>query len=258
MRKPARTNNRRSRGTGPNPVRQRTNQVVEKGIPGFRRLRYRCKLNYYDNLELSSGAGTAGTYVYSANGLYDPDITSTGHQPMPFDQMMLSFEHYCVTYAQLTVTAKNQNSTYLADVAISLNAGSAPSTNYGQLVENGVLVRERLNLSTLQGSQATLKMPISISRFGSVPQLLDNPDYSGSVAANPAEQSYFHISVWNSYNTTVVAVLCEIFLEFDAVFFEPRKNSVSLDQQLLKLIIADERAKRTESKTPSRCTLARV
>lgn len=189
-----------------------------------------------------------GTYVYSANGLYDPDITSTGHQPMPFDQMMLSFEHYCVTGARMTITAKNLNPTYLADVAISLNAGSAATTSYIALVENGVLVRERLNISTLQGSQATLTMPISISRFGSVPQLLDNPDYAGSIAANPAEQSYFHISVWNTYNVTTVNVICEVFIEFDAWFFEPRKNSVSLDRQLRQLIINDERS-RSESKS---------
>lgn len=241
------------RSVGPRPQVSRSDGVIERGIPGFRALKYRCRLNYYDNIDITSGAGTCGTYIYSANGLYDPDITSTGHQPMPFDQMMLSFEHYCVVSAKLTITAKNLNPTYLADVAISLNAGTAASTAYGPLVENGMLVRQRLNVSTLQGSQATLKMPISISRFGSVPTLLDNPDYAGSVAANPAEQSYFHISVWNSYNVTTVNVICEVFIEYEAWFFEPRKNSASLERQLRNLILAEERNKATERKnSPAR------
>jgi hypothetical protein len=216
--------------------------VIERGVPGFKALRYKCRLNYYEgNVDITSGAGSCGTYIYSANGLYDPDITSTGHQPMSFDQMMLSFEHYCVVGARMTVTAKNLNATYLADVALSLNAGSAATSAYATLAENGVLVRERLNVSTLPGSQSTLVMPINIRRFGSVPTLLDNPDYAGSVAANPAEQSYFHISVWNAYNVTPVNVICEVFIEYDAWFFEPRKNSPSLSSQISQLILADER-----------------
>jgi hypothetical protein len=158
---------------------------------------------------------------------------------MPFDQLMLSFEHYCVVFAKMTVTFKNLNTMYLADVAISLNAGTAPTTAYIPLVENGVMVRQRLNVSTLVDSQATLELPISIAKFGNVPSLLSNPDYSGSVAANPAEQSYFHISVWNTYNVTTVNVIAEVMIEYEAWFFEPRKNSVSLQSKMLALVIED-------------------
>ena len=182
------------RNNGPAPQKLQRNEVIERGIPGFRALSYRTKLTYYDVATISTGAGSAGTRVYSANGLYDPDITGAGHQPMPFDQLMLSFEHYVVTSAKMTVNFKNTATTNTQSVAISLNADPTPITAYGSLCENGVLVRDRLGMYPYSDSVKTLTMPISIGKFGAVRQLLDNPSYEGSVAANPVEQSYFHIS----------------------------------------------------------------
>lgn len=218
--------------------------MVERGIPGFSSLRYRCKLNYYDVVTLSTGAGSAGTYVYSANGLYDPDITSTGHQPMPFDQMMLSFEHYCVMNARMTVNFKNASTSNTVGVGISLNAGTTPVTAYGTLIENGEMVRDRLAVSPCDDTLKTLVMPISISRFGAVPSLLSNPDYAGSIASNPVEQSYFHLSAWCPDGVSSVSgIVCEVYITYDAWFFEPRKNSLSVEQALKKLLISEEKCK---------------
>lgn len=243
-----RVNKNKGAALGPRPPRVRTNEVIERGFPGFKALRYRCKLNYYENVDLNSGAASAGTYVFSANGLYDPNITSTGHQPMPFDQLMLSFDHYCVVGAKMTVTVRNQNTTYPADVAISLNGSSTAITDYTRLVENGLLVRERLNVVSTANSQGTLVMPINVGKFSSCPSLLSNPDMAGSIAANPVEQSYFHLSCWNGYDATVVNCIWEVFIEYDAWFFEPRKNSPSLEATIRKLLISEEREKMRERK----------
>lgn len=237
-------NRTRKNKNGPRPPKLQRNEVIERGIPGFAALKYRCKLNYYDQITLSTGAGSAGTYVYSANGLYDPDITSTGHQPMPFDQLMLSFEHYCVMNARMTVNFKNASTTNTVGCGISLNAGSSATSVVGTLIENGVMVRDRLAVSPCDDTLKTLVMPISISRFGAVPLLLDNPDYSGSIAANPVEQSYFHISAWCPDGVSVVSgIVCEVYITYDAVFFEPRKNTVSVEQALKRLLISEEKSK---------------
>jgi len=229
----------KGRALGPRPPRTRGNEVIERGIPGFRALRYKATLNYYDSFSLNSGTGTVGNYVYSANGLYDPDITGTGHQPMAFDQLMLSFDHYCVTRSRITVNFRNQHATYIISAGISLNGSSAPVTSYVALVENGEMVRVRLNGQGLADCMATLVLPISIAKFGSVTDLLDNPEYHGTIAANPTEQSYFNISVWNTFDSAVVSIIAEVFIEYEAWFFEPRKNSVSINQQLSRLILSE-------------------
>jgi len=226
---------------GPRPTKLHANEVIERGIPGFRALKYRARLNYYDVITLTSGAGSAGTYVYSANGMYDPDITSTGHQPMPFDQLMLSFDHYVVLNAKMTVSFKSLTTTSTTGIGISLNASITPISSYQQLIENGVMVRDRLAQAPYDDSLKVLSIPISIARFGAVRNLLDNPDYAGTIAANPAEQSYFHISIWNPEGVATTSVTAEIFIEYDAWFIEPRKNSVSVNQAIRKLILAEEK-----------------
>ena len=234
---------------GPKPTKLHANEVVERGIPGFVQPRYRGWLNYYDQITLSTGAGSAGTYVYSANGLYDPDITSTGHQPMPFDQLMLSFEHYCVVAARMRVNFKNASTTNTIGISISANSGPAATSTVINLIENGVMVRDRLPVSPASDTLKTLELPINISSFGSVPMLLDNPDYQGSAAANPVEQAYFHISAWCPDGVSVVSgIVCEVFIEYDAIFSEPRKNSPSLAAAVSKLILQEERLKRGECK----------
>ena len=210
-------------------------------MPGFRALTYRTKLTYYDVATISTGAGSAGTRVYSCNGLYDPDITGAGHQPMPFDQLMLSFEHYVTTAAKMVVSFKNTSSTNSMSVAISLSSGTSPTTAYGSLVENGILVRDRLGMYPGADSVKVLSMPVSIGKFGAVRNLMDNPNYEGSVGGNPAEQSYFHISAWNPDSVSSTDCICEIYIVYFAVFREPRKNSPSLEAQLKKLILAEEK-----------------
>ena len=235
----------RKRSNGPNPAKLQRNEVIERGIPGFRALNYRTKLTYYDVATISTGAGSAGTRVYSSNGLYDPDITGTGHQPMPFDQLMLSFEHYVTTKALMVVNFKNTSTTNTMSVAISANASSTPQTAYGQLCENGVLVRDRLGMYPYADSVKTLSFPIDVGRFGDVRTLIDNPNYEGSVSANPTEQSYFHISCWNPDTVSSTDCICEIYITYTAIFREPRKNSPSLEAALKKLVLAEEKAKGT-------------
>ena len=64
------------------------------------------KLPYYEpSFSLTGTAGVISQYVFSANGVYDPNITSTGHQPLGFDTMMLYYEQYTVIESRITVTA---------------------------------------------------------------------------------------------------------------------------------------------------------
>jgi len=243
----ARGRNKSNGPRGPAPRRVTPGEIIERGIPGFRALKYTTKLNYYDAFQLSTGAGSVGTYVFSANGLYDPNITGTGHQPMPFDQLMLSYEHYCVLKSRITVRFSNLTAVYLS-VSISINAGATPVTSNVALVENGNLVRESVSSGSYHVFKV-LEMPINISTFGSVKSIMSNPDYKGTISANPVEQSYFHVSVWDPINVAVSTVECEVFIEYLATFFEPRKNSVSLNRKITNLI-KDELYEEIESKTP--------
>jgi hypothetical protein len=234
------TGNKGVLALGPKPRRVTSNEVIERGIPGFNALRYRTTLYYYDAPIIATGAAAAGTYVYSTNGLYDPDITSTGHQPMAFDQIMLSFDHYCVLKSTMYCSFRNNSTTYPLSCCVSLNGSPTAITDYTRLSENGTCVRDRLNIISASGSMSSLEMPCNVAKFGTVPSILSNPDYQGTVAANPVEQSYFHLSVWNPADATVTGSNCEIFIVYDVVFSEPRKNTVSVQTAIAQILREDE------------------
>jgi len=164
---------------------------------------------------------------------------------MPFDQLMLSFEHYVTTKATMTVSFKNTSTSLTQGVAISLNASATPVSAYSSLVENGVLVRDRLGMYPYGDSVKTLTMPVDVGKFGCVRKLVDNPSYEGSVSANPVEQSYFHISCWNPDSVSSIDCIVEVYITYTAIFREPRKNSPSLEAALKRLILVEEKSKAT-------------
>lgn len=222
--------------------RTQAGEVIERSMPLYP-ARFKTHIRYCDSISLSTGVSVAGNYVFSANGLFDPDITGTGHQPMGFDQVMLSYEHYCVTRSVMTLNVRHTATTQSGNCGILLTSGSTPSTDYQRNLENGLLVRQRYNATPYEGSLGTLVNKMDIAKFGSVRNLLDNPDYKGTTAANPVEQSYYHISAWNSDNVNVGTFSIDVMIDYEAWFFEPRDLTQSLIAIPLRaLILAEEKA----------------
>ena len=64
--------------------------------------KFQSKLRYSTKFTLNPAASTnVVQHVFSANGLYDPDITGVGHQPRGFDQLMSLYAQYTVTKCQM-------------------------------------------------------------------------------------------------------------------------------------------------------------
>lgn len=186
-------------------------------------VRKRTHLSYFEPvITVTSGASSVGTYVFSANGLYDPNITAAGHQPMGFDQMMLFYEHFIVHSCKCTLVCAT-SAVGPIYVSISRNAGSTPITVSTDLVENGNIEYQSLPVGAVQTIFDKMVMTLDVAKFGGVDDILDNPEYRGTNAANPAEQSYFHISVWNPYSAATLSASISVLLEYDATFVEPRK-----------------------------------
>jgi len=208
-----------------------------RGIPLFP-ARYKGLLRYFDALSITTTSGAVASYVYSANGLYDPDISGTGHQPSGFDQMMLSYEHYCCVKSRCFVQFLNTSASTYPTVAISHRAASTPLTIASQQMEDGLLEIDKLYPTGVYGSLKSLNVNADIAKFGGLVKILDNTDYRGNISANPTEQSYFHIQAWSTTATTSTVVL-EIILEYEAWFTEPRTLSASQKSALVKHIKAD-------------------
>lgn len=235
--KQKRGKNRKQAPTHPRPAALSTLRTSTPLFPASVRKR----LPYYEpGIVLSGTAGVIAQYVFTANGIFDPNISGTGHQPLGFDTMMLYYEQYCVVASRVTVRACG-NGAQAVNVSVCL----APDTStlvLPDVVENGLITTTVLDGRGGGSSFGTgrrigsLNLACDARRyFGRRTQqeLLDDPTLQGTVAANPTEQVYFVINTWGfGAFTDNTAVEMDVTLEYDVIFWEPRKVSSQLRAEM--------------------------
>lgn len=181
---------------------------------------------YTDRLTLTGTAGASISQVYSCNGMYDPDITSTGHQPYYFDQLAAIYNHYTVLASKITVrlvpgsgnTVGSVFTMYINDDA------SVTYSNADSAAENQTAVWKML------GSGGTSEVVVSKKwraqdAFG--PGVISDPNLQGTTGANPTEQQTFTIrynSVDGASTVSCAAIVC---VEYQAIWQELKDVAAS-------------------------------
>lgn len=195
--------------------------------------RFRKRLNYDEvALSVASSAGSAGNYFFSANGMFDPNITGTGHQPMGFDQMMLMYEQFTVVSSKISVLAINASAaSILNSAAVYLSPDTTSIVAPSRLLENGYITWTTLTPVFLAGSFKTLNLDCDVATYmGRVKNkraLVSDPDLFGTAAANPVEQIYFGILTFDPTLSNATTLDFTVQIEYEAIFWEPRKLTQS-------------------------------
>lgn len=171
--------------------------------------------------------GVATAYVFSANGLYDPNITGTGHQPMGFDQAMLFYEHYTVTHVKVTVNWLNTDIDDSAMVGILVAPDTTVEANATRLNENGLLVKRIIQPNASGMNNKSMSILVDIGKVNGKKDVTAENDFRGDVASNPVEQSYIHLFCYNFSSSNTVGLAFDVLLEYTAKFTEPRKMTQS-------------------------------
>lgn len=151
------------------------------------------KFRYSTQGTLNPGLGAVDTHLFSANGMYDPDVAVGGSQPRGFDQIMALYDHYVVLNARATVwftpvaTATNN---YVVGVSLEDDTTAAVTlVDYaeGFRVSSGVLQSN--------GDAKCFKMDFSATEFfgRSKSAVLGDDQLYGTTSANPSEQAIFHL-----------------------------------------------------------------
>jgi hypothetical protein len=180
-------------------------------------------LTYQGYHTITSGAAALGNYVYSANSIYDPDVTGTGGTPMGFAKMMNVYNHFTVANGFIRVVFLNNSVSLRTSVGLSVSGTSTVLSSIEQLMENGDLTFQMLEFAGAFGGTATLKRRLSNVKYQGLDNLIDDPNMRGDAATSPLEQTYFHLSVWNPASVTTVSADVMVYLEYDTIFHEPRK-----------------------------------
>ena len=174
---------------------------------------------YAEIVTVSTGASgsTDGVYTFSANGMYDPNITGTGHQPMYFDQLGALYNHYCVVSSKISVKVVPIQGGPAMVVALYVNDDTTVTPNiYGQIENSNCSFK---NVPFNNQDTIVLNQKWSAAKyFGKNP--LSNTELQGTTAANPTEQSYYTFTLNSSATATAASVQVLFYLEYTAVWKE--------------------------------------
>lgn len=193
---------------------------------------YRNKVFYYEQgLSFSTATpGATSSYFFSANGLYDPNITGTGHQPMGFDQLMLFFEQYTVVTSKITITTYQASAAPLR-AAVALTPDTTAITDPIRIMENGLIRSAVIGRADVNTVVKTMNLACNVAKYMgrnmNLRELVQDVTLSGTAAANPTEQVYYTLYAWDPFLGAVAGMYFDVVLEYDAIFWEPRKLAVS-------------------------------
>lgn len=169
--------------------------------------------------------GLAASYTYSCNGLYDPNISGGGHQPMGFDQLVgTMYDHYTVIGAKISVRFFSAGVAVAANTAIvgiALRDRSGYTGTLTEMLEQGRQVSRPLSTSDARG-YTTVTYKVNPAKFLGRSKPLSDSQLKGTSSSNPAEQCYFIVfasSADGSSDTTPIQTTVQI--EYTAVLSEP-------------------------------------
>lgn len=203
-----------------------------------------CRLRYGDsNVTLSPNAAIASNYIFSANDVYNPDRSQTGHQPRGFDQLMALYDHFIVRGARISVTFSPQNSgrwnnsttgntspstsayVWPYIVGIKISDDVTPSNTHIDLLESRYTTYTSM---TNVSDGKKLEMNVNPLTFLGYPKKSSDDALKGGVASSPSEGCFFHVfSLLPDANDGTASIRATVTIDYYVEFIEPKNPSNS-------------------------------
>jgi hypothetical protein len=182
------------------------------------------RFKYATSFELTPSIGSVPHYIFSCNGLYDCDVTSTGHQPMGFDQYVGQlYDHYTVIGAKIKISFNSSGSTTAygaCRVGITVRDIAGFAGTIDEMIEQGS-TRSSIVSPIGSNNQKTVTYRINPAKFLGMSKPMNNENLKGTVSTNPTEQCYFIVyAAGISDSSNSAPIYCAAELEYTAVLTE--------------------------------------
>lgn len=188
------------------------------GFPQSRR----AMLRYSDKITITSTAGTIGTHLFRANGIYDPDWSGVGHQPMGRDLYANLFNHYVVVGARISVKALGGQASSPQAGYVGVYLTDDTSTGYTDFT--GYIEAKRGSWQALayQRNSRSVNCKFSARNFFNVKDVKDNVDRIGAgVGADPGEAAFFAIC-YQDLDAGTTDLVALVTIDYIVDFSEPK------------------------------------
>lgn len=176
-------------------------------------------IRYSDYAALPGTTGALSSWIFAANGLYDPDTSIGGHQPMGYDQLMVFYNRYTVLSARITVDFIAVSVPIFAGICAS-SVGSAAYSSYNSYIESGFTSFRILEDPT--PGRNRISLTLDIAKFLGAVDLLDGVEHSGGASTNPTQLAYFHVLAQDVNKTSTANAEVNVTIDFDVVFTWPK------------------------------------
>lgn len=174
------------------------------------------KHRYFEYTALAAAAGSKQVSQYRCNGMYDPNHSGTGHQPLYFDQLAAVYDHFTVlrSYLKLTVSTSSSNP---QQVVVYINDDTTVTPSSIETCAEQSTAKYCV-ISNATASK-TFYIPWDAKRtFGG--SILANDNLQGTAAADPVEQSLFTIAAQAVDVAQPTSVLMNVEIVYTAVWDE--------------------------------------
>jgi len=164
---------------------------------------------YFETINITCTTGALTGIQISCNGMFDPNITGTGHQPMFFDNCGAIYDHYTVVKSKAKFTVcPNSTVTYPCRVALYADDDTSGPATFNAAVENANGLFKVFNPNP-SDPVILFKEWSARSTFGGDP--LSNDNLQGTTSANPTEQTVYTLQCdVPSLVTTVFSISVEV------------------------------------------------
>ncbi len=187
---------------------------IRVGFPANRTV----DLNYTTLASVSTTSGIMAIYQWRANSAYDPDYTSTGYQPLGFDQWATYYNHYVVERLDYEVQA-NPVSAYPMLYGLYVSDDATIPSNPTDLTNLGGSTRISAHYSTPPVLKGTIVMKQFFNRSGDI---ANDTKLSAAVTADPTEQVFLSFYAQPLDETSTITMKALVRLRFRVRFMEPK------------------------------------
>jgi hypothetical protein len=188
---------------------------------------------YVETVAMDPTSGSAALQLWNLTGLYDPNQTGTGHQPLGFDQWLgLFYNYYCVVEAYWDVIVYSQSATATGQVLIAhgLADDTAVSSDLSTLWENPTFTVTPLGSMGSSHDVVRFHGHLDISKHFGITRaaLLAAANHLGDSTAIPAQNVFLQVLVAaNNASVNPENVITWTKLRFLAVLSERRELAQS-------------------------------
>lgn len=229
---PTRVKRARPIGVGRSSAKRRkTAPTVSRGNIRPRYLQGSSKvrkvMRYYTNFQLNPATGGApGLKIFRANGVYDPEQATGGHQARGFDQYIQMYDQFTVVKATCKVYFDNNAEASGMLGVIHVRDSAIPTLSQTDVMEYGL--KSVVQLGSNPGrNHGSTSLGVDIAKFLGVKDIVDGREFAGSLSGDPEEEVYFHVSCFPMNTGDAAVVNCAIEIEYDVIFHEPKNPTES-------------------------------